>query len=330
MLDALNLTGPTRIAVLVLVFMLVVVAVMLIANMLANRSAVMGRLDELQKGQGAQGGGLTTGSIRRDNLAEGWQKLTDRIEKAGISLVDSKADTLRTKLVAAGYTSPSAPKIFTLSRLVLVFAMPLIYVTMIYAGSAETSPFKLYIIGVALAAFGLYLPNLFVSAKADRRKEAIINGFPDCLDLMLVCVEAGLGMEAAFDRVGREMMKSHPLVSELLASVTLEMRAGASREEALRKMADRAQVDEIRSFSTLLIQSDKLGSSISDTLRVYAAEMRERRRMRAEEKAHKLPVLLSIPLVTCMLPVMIGVLMLPAIIRVFREVAPAMTAGGAG
>jgi tight adherence protein C len=143
----------------------------------------------------------------------------------------------------------------------------------------------------------------------------------------LVCVEAGLGMEAAFDRVGREMVDSHPLVSQLLSMVTLELRAGSTREEALRNMADRAQVDEIRSFSTLLIQSDKLGSSVGETLRVYATEMRERRRMRAEEKAHRLPVLLSVPLVAFMLPVMIGVLMLPAVIRVIREVVPNLGGG---
>ena len=124
------------------------------------------------------------------------------------------------------------------------------------------------------------------------------------------------------------MVHSHPLVAELLSTVTLELRAGASREQALRKMADRSQVDEIKSFATLLIQSDKLGSSVGDTLRVYANEMREKRRMRAEEKAHRLPVLLSIPLVACMLPVMIGVLMLPAVIRVIREIAPALAGGG--
>jgi len=117
------------------------------------------------------------------------------------------------------------------------------------------------------------------------------------------------------------------LVAQLLSIAVLQLRAGATREAAYRRLADMAGVDEIRSFSTLLIQSDKLGTSIAVTLRVYAAEMRERRRMRAEEKAHRLPVLLSIPLVGCMLPVMIGVLMLPAIIRVIRTLVPAMAGG---
>ncbi|WP_223276291.1 type II secretion system F family protein [Sphingomonas daechungensis] len=102
---------------------------------------------------------------------------------------------------------------------------------------------------------------------------------------------------------------------------------GRSHEDALRRMADRAGAEEIRAFATLLIQSSKLGSSIAQTLRVYAAEMRERRRMRAEEKAHRLPVLLSVPLVGCMLPVMIGVLMLPAAIRVIRSVVPNLGGG---
>src|SRR5690606_25861102 len=174
---------------------------------------------------------------------------------------------------------------------------------------------------------GLYLPNLVVSAKASRREEAIRRGFPDCLDLMLVCMEAGLGLEAAMDRVGREMVNSHPLVSQLLSVATLQMRAGSTREEALRKLGDVSQVEEIRSFGTLLIQSDKMGASVADTLRVYAAEMREKRRLRAEERAHRIPVLISIPLVCCMLPTMIGVLMMPGIIRVIRNLMPALTGG---
>ena len=182
-------------------------------------------------------------------------------------------------------------------------------------------------IGSVLALIGLYLPNLYVRAKADRRREAIINGFPDCLDLLLICVESGLGLEAAMDRVGREMAVSHPLVAELLSITTLQLRAGASREEAFRRMADASAVDEIRSFSTLIIQSDKLGTSVAITLRVYAAEMRERRQLRAEERAHRLPVLISIPLVVCMLPVMIGVLMLPAVVRLVKTIFPMMMGG---
>lgn len=324
MLGGLTFDGPLRLTLLALVFIIVVAMVILMTNAIARRAATRARLEEVR---GEQIRLTDSASLRGDTLAKGWHKLTEFIERSGISLVDTQGESLRARLVAAGYTSPLAPKLFTAIRLGLLVLLPAIYVGAIFLGGSEVSPFKLYIFGVALAVFGLYAPNLFISAKADRRREAIVNGFPDSLDLMLVCVEAGLGMEAAFDRVGREMLHSHPLVAQMLSLVTLELRAGATREEALRNMANRTQVTEIRSFSTLLIQSDKLGSSVGETLRVYAAEMREKRRMRAEEKAHKLPVLLSVPLVACMLPVMIGVLMLPAIIRVIRQMLPAMSGG---
>jgi tight adherence protein C len=325
MLDGLTLNGPLRLALLALVFIIVVAMVILVTNTVSRRSATRARLNEVR---GEQLRLTDSASLRGDTIAKGWHKLTDFIEKSGISLVDTQGESLRARLIAAGYNSPLAPKLFTAIRLGMLVLLPTIFVGAIFLGGTEVSPFKLYLIGVALAVFGLYAPNLFISAKADRRREAIVNGFPDSLDLMLVCVEAGLGMEAAFDRVGREMLHSHPLVAQMLSVVTLELRAGSTREEALRNMANRTQVTEIRSFSTLLIQSDKLGSSIGETLRVYASEMREKRRMRAEEKAHKLPVLLSVPLVACMLPVMIGVLMLPAIIRVIRTMLPAMSGGG--
>jgi tight adherence protein C len=324
MLGGLTLNEPLRLTLLALVFIIVVAIVILLSNSLAKRAATRARLGEIR---GTQVRRTDSASLRGDTLAKGWHKLTEFIEKSGISLVDTQGETLRARLFAAGYTSPLAPKLFTAIRLGMLVLLPAIFVGAVILGGTQIAPFKLYLFGVALAIFGLYAPNLFISAKADRRREAITNGFPDSLDLMLVCVEAGLGMEAAFDRVGREMLNSHPLVAQMLSVVTLELRAGSTREEALRNMANRSQVTEIRSFATLLIQSDKLGSSIGETLRVYAAEMREKRRMRAEEKAHRLPVLLSVPLVTFMLPVMIGVLMLPAIIRVIREMLPAMRGG---
>jgi tight adherence protein C len=287
-----------------------------------RRIAVRSRLEETAGRQAVEAGRST---LRQHSTRTAWTKLVDTIERAGLSLADTKGDTLRKRMIAAGYDSLEAPRVFTFLRLVLTLLLPALYLALNYFTGSTPSLFKLYFIGCILALLGLYLPNLYVTAKADRRRAELVNGFPDALDLMLVCVEAGLGLEAAFDRVGREMSLSHPLVAQMLGTVVLELRAGRAREEALRSMADRTEVDEIRSFATLLIQSDKLGSSIGQTLRIYAFEMREKRRLRAEEKAHRLPVLLSIPLVTCMLPVMIGVLMLPAGIRVVRDLIPAMT-----
>jgi tight adherence protein C len=323
MIDAIASSSALRFTALFGVFLAVVICVSLVARLAEGRAAVRRRLAE------PAGPGLLselTGSafLRERDQNRSWVKLTEAIERAGIPLTDEKNSSLAAKLAIAGFTSPSAASLFTLFRLVLLFALPGLYLLLASMQGSRPSIFTLYLVSAFLAVVGMYLPNLWLTLRAEGRKREIVNGFPDCLDLMLVCVEAGLGMEAAFDRVGREIVRSHPRLAELLSAVTLELRAGASREQALRGMAQRAQVDEIRAFSTLLIQSDKLGTSIGTTLRVYAAEMREKRRLRAEEKAHRLPVLLSIPLVACMLPTMIGVLMLPAAIRVVRIIMPIM------
>lgn len=305
-----------------LLFIAIVALVFGLSEVVMRNARVRSRLDLVGEGGASQNGSQT---LRGERNSSEWKKLVDRIEKMGISLVDTNNVNLRRRLIAAGYMSPEAPKLFTLFRLVLTFALPAIFVITSLGNPEPPAPITLYMIASLLAVSGLYMPNLYISAKAARRREEIVHGFPDALDLMLVCVEAGLGLEAAMDRVGRELALSHPLVSAALGKVVLELRAGRSRQDALRRMADDVDVDEIRSFATLLIQSDQLGSSVGQTLRVYAAEMREKRRMRAEEKAHRLPVLLSVPLVACMLPVMIGVLMLPAVVRVVRDILPVMT-----
>lgn len=310
-----------RSLLLLLLFAMVAVLSFYSTRAMSMRQIVRARLADADASFRGDAG---MASLRTDRVQDSWSKLVDAIEKRGLSLVDTKDKAVRQRLIAAGFTSPHAPRVYTLIRLVLVFGLPILALLYFWLTSSSPSIFRLYVTLMIAAAAGLYLPAVFIRARADRRQQDIINGFPDALDLMLVCVEAGLGLEAAFARVGMEMTSSHPRLAEQLGAVVLELRAGRSHEDALRRMADRAGAEEIRAFTTLLIQSTKLGSSIAQTLRVYASEMRERRRMRAEEKAHRLPVLLSIPLVACMLPAMIGVLMLPAAIRVVRAIVPAL------
>ena len=324
MLDLVAENTTLRLLLLLLLFSLVAVTGYFIAQAVTVRQAARQRLFE---GTGGAAAGQTLGSLRAERVESAWLKLVNSLEKRGLSLVDTKDAALRTKMVAAGFTAPHAPRVYTLVRLVMVIGLPVFVLLFFWTSGSSPSMMKLYFSLVLAAVMGLYLPNIFIRARADRRQRELINGFPDALDLMLVCVEAGLGLEAAFARVGMEMTSSHPRLAEQFGTVVLELRAGRSHEDALRRLADRAGADEIRAFATLLIQSTKLGSSIAQTLRTYASEMRERRRMRAEEKAHRLPVLISIPLVACMLPVMIGVLMLPAAIRVVRTVLPALNGG---
>lgn len=313
-----------RLLLLLILFAVVAAAAYFVVQAISLRQVARRRLLE---GATPGSGGQTLGSLRAERVESSWLKLVNSIERRGLSLVDTKDAALRQKLIAAGYSAPHAPRVYTLVRLVLVIALPVLALMFFWVGGSSPSMMKLYITLIIAAALGLYLPAIFISAKADRRQQALVNAFPDALDLMLVCVEAGLGLEAALARVGMEMTVSHPLLSEQFGAVVLELRAGRSHEDALRRMADRAGADDIRAFATLLIQSTKLGSSIAQALRIYAAEMREKRKLRAEEKAHRLPVLISIPLVACMLPCMIGVLMLPAAIRVVRAILPALHGG---
>lgn len=323
MVDLLAENVVFRAALLLALFLVVVALTFYVMGALNSRRVTRERLLEGSSAPTVSSTGPGR-SLRSEAAENAWIKLVNAVEKSGLSLADTEDSVIRERLSAAGYSAPYAPRVFTLIRLALVIILPVLAALMLWSGEGRPSVLKVYITLAVAAALGLYLPKLFIRAKADRRQTQIVNAFPDALDLMLVCVEAGLGLEAAFARVGMEMTKSHPLLAEQFGTTVLELRAGRSREDALRRLADRAGADEIRAFATLLIQSTKLGSSIGTTLRVYASEMRERRRMRAEEKAHRLPVLLSIPLVACMLPAMMGVLMLPAAIRVIRTLLPAM------
>jgi tight adherence protein C len=294
-----------------LLFVSVVLIVMAAAPYFGRRLDLVSRLS----GPSSTPAGTPQSNLRTDQTASLWAKLVTEIERRGLSLTDSRGDVLTEKLMLAGYDQAWAPRAFVLIRTVLTLALPLIVLALIALTGAWPTPLRLYTTLAIAATLGLYLPNVFINSKSNSRRQEILNGFPDTLDLMLVCVEAGLGIDAAFSRVGTEIVGSHPLLANLFANVSLELRAGRSREMALRTLARRTAIPEISAFTTLIIQSDKLGASIATALKVYAAEMREARRMRAEEKAHRIPVLLSIPLVLFLLPSMLSVLALPPVIN---------------
>lgn len=301
-----------------LVFVAVMLVVMALAPVLFGRTGIKDRL-------AAQGGGAAVdagpGTIRTDQGDSLWARLLREIESRGLNLTDEASSKIADKLALAGFDQPYAQRAFTLARAAGTLLLPagaLLFMT-VTGEWPEVSKLYMILLGAMLA--GLYLPGIIVSSRAENRSKEILNGFPDTLDLLLVCLEAGLGIDAAFSRVGAEITASHPLLARLFAQVSLELRAGRSREAALRLMAKKSGVSEITAFTTLIIQSDKLGASVAQALRVYAAEMREARRMRAEEKAHRIPVLLSIPLVCFMLPTMIAVLMLPAGINMKNQMS---------
>jgi tight adherence protein C len=246
--------------------------------------------------------------------------------QSSTSLKDEKdRNKLRRALSSAGFENASAPVVYFIIRFSLAIGLPVLF---LLAQGLMTKPMSgppLIIGTVALCGLGLLLPYYFVTRRASARKTRIEGEFPDALDLMVICVEAGLGLEAAFIRVSYEVRETHPLIAEAFNRVSEEIRAGRARADALRAMADRTNVDAVTSFVALLIQTDALGTSIGRTLKSYAVEMREHRFLKAEEKAMRIPVLITIPLVACILPVVVGALMLPPIIDVMRELMPSLT-----
>jgi tight adherence protein C len=177
----------------------------------------------------------------------------------------------------------------------------------------------------ASALVGCYLPNLLLSMRVRSRQREIFENFPDAADLMLVCVEAGLGLDASLTRVADEIKRKSVPLAEELHLTNLEMRAGASREAALRNLALRTGVEETATFATMLTQADRFGTSIGDSLRVFSDDLRHKRQTRAEEHAAKVPTKLLFPLVLFIFPSVIMVIMGPAIIQIFRTMVPMLT-----
>jgi tight adherence protein C len=237
---------------------------------------------------------------------------------------DKDKDKLTRDLRMAGFTHPSASALFVVARFGLAIGLPLGFILLEAVSAKPMTGIPLIVFAIALCGLGLITPRAVVDNRCNARRTQLEQEFPDCLDLMVVCVEAGLGLEAAFIRVAADVAESHPRIGEEFDRMSDELRAGRSRADALRSLAERADVDAVKSFVALLIQTDSLGTSVGQTLKTYAAEMREHRFLRAEEKAMRVPVLMTVPLVVCILPVIVTALMLPPVIDVMRTMVPAL------
>jgi tight adherence protein C len=244
------------------------------------------------------------------------QKLIEYTSKHYASADDANLKVLRRRLIEAGLLDPRAPAFFFIARttLAIIFAataMPVVPMLL-----TELTPTWFWMCVLCAGMMGYMAPSLYLDRRIKRRQVEHRAGFPDFMDLLVVCADAGLSMEASLDRVGRELSDSYPSLSANIHMATLEIRAGRTLGEALEHLADRLGLEEARAFATLLQQSAELGSSLTDALRVYSDDMRHKRLSTAEEKAYSLPAKLSVPLVLCIFPVLVIVTMLPAYIRV--------------
>jgi len=242
------------------------------------------------------------------------QRLLDYTNKNFSEADEGNMRLLRRKLVQAGFLEPNAAAYFFMARIVLAigFAGAAFFLLPTLMPNAKNMfwPF----VGVA-GLLGYFAPSIYINRRIASRQAEHRAGFPDFMDLLVVCADAGLSMEAALDRVGRELADSYPSLGANIHMATLEMRAGRALSEALEHFGDRLGLEEARSFATLLQQSEELGSSMTDALRVYSDDMRHKRLSRAEEKAYSLPAKLAVPLILCIFPVLIIVIMLPVFVR---------------
>jgi tight adherence protein C len=317
-------TNPAD-AFLVTLFLTILLAVLGVTTMLGNRGAVSRRLAGNTLSVGGIGNAPRLRYETRENF---WNHLVSAIEKRVPLIDEANRSLMRRRLLQAGFMGPGVVRNYYAIRFIMTVCLPLGFLLAAPLFGASLSNQKVVIVALGFCVAGLYLPSIWLRHRITNRQQAISEGFPDALDMMVVCVEAGLGLDAAFNRVGAELTRSHPALATQFALVSLELRAGKSRADALRNLADRIGLDEVNSFVTLLIQSDNLGTSIGQALSVHADEMRHKRMMRAEEKAHKLPVKLTIPLVVFILPCMVTVILLPGIIGIIRVVLPALRGEG--
>jgi tight adherence protein C len=266
-----------------------------------------------------------TGAVTLDRIGQPKQSmLARRVQAIGQHAPISPQDarTTRRTLIAAGYRTESAVPL--LYGIKVIAAVTLAILSIVFRDNITVNPVLRIVLPLAATGAGYWLPGFFLERMVSKRQEKLRLSLPDGLDLMVVSVEAGLGLDQALQNVGRELVLAHPELSEELGLVTLEMRAGKRRAEALRNLAERTGEPELRKLTAILIQSDRFGTSMADALRTHSEFMRVRRRQEAEERAAKVGVKLVFPIFFFILPSIMVVAAGPGILQVFKYLFPMM------
>ena len=229
--------------------------------------------------------------------------------------VELERDKAMLQLSRAGFRSPMSLHVYYLIKTVLAIVLPLfVLLSASWLPRIETTSVLTY--AMIASGIGIIGPNIVLQRMVENRTQALRNGFPDALDLLVVCVESGLGLAAAIQRVAEELEVSHPELAFELSMVNAEIRVGMPRERALKNLADRTGLEDIRGLVALLVQTMRFGTGVADALRVYSAEFRDKRTQKAEEQAAKMGTMLIFPLVLFMFPIFFIVAIGPAVLRI--------------
>ncbi len=302
---------PLNVVFLAILALIVVVALVAAARVMFRRTSVV--IDRLRVGSLDSRQGLA--DARRQTIIKQYSRLD--------SGDDDNQQTLtrvQKMLVHANITHPNALRLFLAAKIILAIALPLVF---LLVNLRLTEPIDMALaIALALAIFGLFLPNFWLGSRVRARQLEITRALPDALDLLVTCVEAGLGLDAALSRVAEEIRISSEVLADEFQTTFLEIGAGLPRVRAFRRLADRTGVDDVRSLSATLTQTERFGTSVATALRIRADWMRTRRMQVAEEKAAVVSVKMTIPLVLCILPSLIAVIMGPAVVKIASTLLP--------
>lgn len=312
-----------QIGILVLIF-LAVSGLAWGATLWFDRDSVLRqRLNRLVNPEGSGETSLIAGSEWQAKVI----KAVGPMAKLSMPKAGWDESSLRVRFMQAGLRETSWPAIYFATKSVLALLLPGLFVMYQGVSSMQMTVNNAVMMLILLAASGYYLPNVLLANLIQHRKHELEDALPDALDMMLVCVEAGLGLNAAMNRAASEIGLRSEALSDELNLVALELRMGVNREQALRNLALRTGVDDIASFVAMLVQSDRFGTNVADALRIEAETMRTHRRLRAEERAAKIPLKLLFPLIFFIFPSLLLVLMGPAMISIYRVLIPTMSGG---
>ena len=285
-----------------------------VLEMTPKRSqAISQRLDDLQSA-----GGQSRSILQRRRRAEQTEKLKSVVQAFGESIQERSGtpSAIRMRLIPAGYPGGSAVPLYLGTRVLLPAALGI--GSLLLLPILGLSAIKVILGVIYFTGLGYILPTLMVGMRIRRRQKEMQRALPDALDMLVVSVEAGLGLNQALVRVADEIFRLSPVLSEQMTLVNLEIRAGTAREEALRNLADRTGMADIASLTGMLIQTDRFGTSVAQALRIHADTMRTKRRQRAEEAAAKTTIKLIFPLVFCVFPALFVVILGPAVIQIMQ------------
>lgn len=304
-----------------LVVFIAVAGVTALAFWLLMPSRLQQRVAQAQAGSSSE----TTGPGRlRDSIANAVKPLA----KLSLPAEGWEDSAMKIRFINAGWRSASAPVIFFGTKTVLAGSLPMLVLTFGGEPLLAAGMVNLLFYLLIAAALGYYAPNLVLRRVTEQRQREIFESFPDALDLLIICVEAGLSLDQALGKVANEIEIKSKVLAKELQLVLMELRSGFSKEAALRHLALRTGVEEIDLLVAMLIQTDRFGTSIGDSLRVHADNLRTKRRQRAEEAAAKIAIKLLMPLIFMIFPTLMLVLMGPAALQIYRVLLPTMSGNG--